>query len=219
GMASPMLQEVFGGKLIDVDLTLAQLAEDQRLRVATIAAGFTGLISLFNILGRFFWASLSDYIGRKLTYYIFFTLGMALYASAPLAGEIGSVALFVTIFCIILTMYGGGFATIPAYLADVFGTQFVGAIHGRLLTAWSTAGVLGPVLVNSIREFQIESGVPRDQAYNITMYILAGLLFIGFICNFLIKPVAEKFYMTDAELDNERRLAHEAGMKNSNTRN
>lgn len=219
GMASPMLQEVFGGKLIDIDLTLAQLADDQRLRVATIAAGFTGLISLFNILGRFFWASLSDYIGRKLTYYIFFTLGMALYASAPFAGEIGSVALFVTIFCIILTMYGGGFATIPAYLADMFGTQFVGAIHGRLLTAWSTAGVLGPVLVNYIREFQIDSGVPRDQAYNITMYILAGLLFVGFICNFLIKPVAEKYYMTDAELETERRLAHEASWKNTSTKN
>jgi Major Facilitator Superfamily. len=215
GMASPMLQEVFGGKLIGVDLTLAQLADDQRLKVATIAAGFTGLLSLFNILGRICWASLSDYIGRKITYFTFFTLGMALYASGPFAGQIGSVVLFVTIFCIILTMYGGGFATIPAYLADMFGTQFVGAIHGRLLTAWSTAGVLGPVLVNYIREFQIESGVPRDQAYNVTMYILAGLLFAGFICNFLIKPVAGKYYMTDAELETERRLAHEAGLRNA----
>lgn len=219
GMASPMLQEVFGGKLIGVDATLAQLMDDQRVRVATIAAGFTGLISLFNILGRFCWASLSDYIGRKVTYFTFFTLGIALYASAPFAGEIGNVALFVTIFCIILTMYGGGFATVPAYLADVFGTQFVGAIHGRLLTAWSTAGVLGPVLVNNIREFQIETGVPRYQVYNITMYVLAGLLLVGFICNYLIKPVADRYYMTDAELETERRLAHEAGMKNSNSRN
>jgi len=218
GMASPMLQEVFGGRLIDVDLTFTQLAEDQRLRVATIAAGFTGLISLFNILGRIFWASLSDYIGRKLTYYTFFTLGMALYASAPFAGQIGSIALFVAIFCIILTMYGGGFATIPAYLADVFGTQFVGAIHGRLLTAWSTAGILGPVLVNYIREFQIDRGVPNDQAYNITMYILAGLLLVGFICNFLIKPVADRYYMTEAELEAERRAAHEAA-RNAGTRN
>ena len=88
----------------------------------------------------------------------------------------GSVPLFVAIFCVILTMYGGGFATIPAYLADLFGTQFVGAIHGRLLTAWSTAGVLGPVLVNYIREYQISHGVPAAEAYNVTMYMLAGLL-------------------------------------------
>jgi hypothetical protein len=105
------------------------------------------------------------------------------------------------IFCIILTMYGGGFATIPAYLADLFGTQFVGAIHGRLLTAWSTAGVLGPVLVNYIREYQIGRGVPNAQAYNVTMYILAGLLVIGFVCNLLVKSVGDRHYMSQDELD------------------
>ena len=136
---------------------------------------------MFNIAGRISWASLSDYIGRKRTYFIFFALGTALYALAPFAGRIGSVALFVVIFCLILTMYGGGFATIPAYLADIFGTQFVGAIHGRLLTAWSAAGILGPVLVNYIREYQIDSGVPAAQAYNVTMYVLAGLLVIGLL--------------------------------------
>jgi MFS family permease len=210
GMASPMLQEVFGGMLIDIKATLAELNKEQLGLVAAIAAGFTGLLSLFNIAGRIFWASLSDYLGRKRTYFTFFTLGMILYASAPYSGQIGSIALFVGIFCFILTMYGGGFATIPAYLADMFGTQYVGAIHGRLLTAWSMAGILGPVIVNYIREFQIDHGVPPAQAYNTTMYVLAGLLLVGFLCNLAVTPVAPKFYMTDAELEAERRLAHEA---------
>ncbi len=210
GMASPMLQEVFGGKLIGVPGALKDLVGDQRAQVATIGAGFAALISLFNIAGRIFWASLSDFIGRKPTYFVFFTLGFALYCSAPFAGKIGSVPLFVAIFCVILTMYGGGFATIPAYIADLFGTRFVGAIHGRILLAWSAAGVLGPVLVNYIREYQIGRGVPAAQAYNTTMYILAGLLVIGFVANFVVRPVAEEHYMTEAELEAERRLAHEA---------
>lgn len=214
GMASPMLQEVFGGALIGVTGTLAELSTDHKVQIAAIAAGFTGLLSLLNILGRIFWASLSDYIGRKRTYVVFFLLGMVLYASVPYAGGIGSVALFVGIFCIILTMYGGGFATIPAYLADMFGTQFVGAIHGRLLTAWSMAGILGPVIVNYIREYQIDVlQLPAAQAYNTTMYVLAGLLLVGLFCNLAIRPVAERFNMTDAELDAERRLAHDLASK------
>ncbi len=214
GMASPMLQEVFGGSLIDVPGTLAEMSEADKVQIAAIAAGFAGLLSLLNILGRIFWASLSDVIGRKITYLMFFTLGMVLYASVPYAGGLGSVALFVGIFCIILTMYGGGFATIPAYLADMFGTQFVGAIHGRLLTAWSMAGILGPVIVNYIREYQIDViGIPAAQAYNTTMYVLAGLLLVGFFCNLAIKPVAERYYMTDAELETERRLAHDLAAK------
>ena len=107
----------------------------------------------------------------------------------------GSVALFVLFYCIILSMYGGGFATIPAYLKDMFGTRYVGAIHGRLLTAWSTAGVLGPVLVNYIREYQIDHGVAKADAYSVTMYIMAGLLFIGFLCNFFMHPVHEKHHL------------------------
>ena len=215
GMASPMLQEVFAGKLINVSASFSELTDDQRMAVATVAAGFAGLLSLFNIIGRIFWASLSDYIGRKTTYYIFFGLGIALYSTVPFAGSIGSVALFVSLFCIILTMYGGGFATIPAYLADIFGTRFVGAIHGRLLTAWSTAGILGPVLVNYIREFQIASGVPKAEAYNTTMYILAGLLVAGFLCNLAVRPVKDKCYMTKEELEKERQLAHENSLSNT----
>src|SRR5207245_11254295 len=166
--------------------------------IAAIAAGFAGLLSLFNIGGRFFWASLSDKIGRKNTYYTFFILGIALYALAPTFAAMGSKLLFVLGFGIILPMYGGGFATIPAYLADMFGTQFVGAIHGRLLTAWSVAGIFGPVLVNYVREFQIARGVPAAEAYNTTMYILAGLLVIGFFCNLAVRPVAARYYMTEA---------------------
>jgi MFS family permease len=119
------------------------------------------------------------------------------------------VALFVGIFCVILTMYGGGFATIPAYIADLFGTRFVGAIHGRVLLAWSTAGILGPQLVNNIREYQISHGVPPAQAYNTVMYILAALLVIGFVANLAIRPVAERHYMTDEQLAQEQQLAHE----------
>ncbi len=209
GMASPMLQEVFAGKLIGVDLAFNDLNPAQKGQIAAIAAGFTGLLSLFNIGGRFFWASLSDKLGRKLTYSIFFLLGCSLYASIPSMAAAGSLALFVAFFCVILSMYGGGFATVPAYLADMFGTKMVGAIHGRLLTAWSTAGVLGPVLVNYIRDYQLDHGVPKAQAYSITMYILAGLLVLGFICNWLVKTVAEQHYMTEEELKKEAELAHE----------
>jgi MFS family permease len=200
-MASPMLQEIFGGSLIGhPEIHFTALNEQQRALVAAIAAGFTGLLSLFNIGGRFFWASMSDYIGRKMTYYTFFALGIALYAAAPSLAHIGNKALFVLAFGIILSMYGGGFATVPAYLADIFGTQFVGAIHGRLLTAWSTAGIIGPVVVNYIREAQIAAGVPRESVYDFTMYILAGMLVVGFICNFLVRPLSDKWFMSDAEV-------------------
>jgi MFS family permease len=178
GQASAMSQEMFPGKVTPV-----------------AAAGFVGLLSLFNMIGRFFWASTSDYIGRKNTYFCFFILGIVLYSLVPWAGSIGSVALFVLFFVIILSMYGGGFATVPAYLRDMFGTRYVGAIHGWLITAWSAAGIFGPVLVNYIRQYQIESGVPKAQAYNTTMYIMAGLLVIGLICNFFVKAVHSRYHM------------------------
>ncbi len=200
-MASPLLQEVFGGRLIGVSATFDQLTGDQKGQIAAIAAGFTGLLSLFNIAGRIFWASLSDRIGRKATYAVFFLLGLVLYASIPWTAATASLALFVAFFCVILSMYGGGFATVPAYLADLFGTRMVGAIHGRLLTAWSAAGVLGPVLVNYIRDYQLDHGIARAQVYSVTMFILAGLLAIGFVCNWLIRPVDPKYAMSAAELE------------------
>ena len=167
------------------------------------------MLSLFNIGGRFFWASLSDKLGRRLTYVAFFVLGGVLYFSIPSSAGAGSKLLFVGAFCVILSMYGGGFATIPAYLADLFGTQFVGAIHGRLLTAWATAGILGPVVVNYMREYQLGLGIPREQVYNQTMYILVGMLVIGLIANLMVRPLADKWFMSDAELAEEKRLAHE----------
>ena len=190
GMASPMLQEIFGGSLIGKpDVGFAALDAGQKASIAVIAAGFAGFLSLFNILGRIGWASLSDHLGRKATYFVFFGLGIALYAATPTLGHMGDKAMFVLAFGVILSMYGGGFATVPAYLADIFGTQFVGAIHGRLLTAWSTAGIVGPVVVNYIREFNKAAGVPADRLYDVTLYILAGFLVLGLICNALVKPV------------------------------
>jgi MFS family permease len=209
GMASPMLQEVFGGALIGVKATFGELDKAQLAAMATVAAGFTALLSLFNIAGRFVWASLSDRLGRRLTYSVFFVLGGALYLSVPGSAAAGSIVLFVAALCVIVSMYGGGFATVPAYLADLFGTQMVGAIHGRLLTAWATAGVLGPVVVNYMREYQLGLGLPRAQVYNQTMLILAGMLVVGLVCNLLVRPLAPKWFMTDSELAAEKRLAHE----------
>lgn len=216
GMSSPMLQEVFGGQLIGVAKTYNELDKTQLAAIAGIAAGFTALLSLFNIGGRFFWASLSDKMGRKTTYFVFFVLGSLLYISVPSSAMTGNTPLFVAALCIILSMYGGGFATAPAYLADLFGTQMVGAIHGRLLTAWATAGILGPVIVNYMRDYQLGLGIPREQVYNQTMMILAGLLGIGLICNLLIRPVADKWFMTADELAEEKRLANEKSHDDEN---
>jgi MFS family permease len=207
-MASPMLQEVFGGRLVGLDVH-ATLSDVQKAAIVAAAAGLVGLISLFNSLGRIFWASLSDALGRKTTYYVFFILGIILYSLLPTWGHMGLAAAFVASVCIILTMYGGGFATIPAYLSDIFGTQMVGAIHGRLITAWSVAGVVGPAIIAGLREFQLSHGVPKNLVYDGTLYIMAGLLFIGLICNALVRPVNEKNYMTDEELARERALQHE----------
>ena len=209
GMASPMLQEVFGGALIGIEGKFGELDKVQLTAIAGVAAGFTAFLSFFNIGGRFVWASFSDKLGRKLTYIVFFVLGGILYASIPASAGAGSKLLFVSAFCVILSMYGGGFATIPAYLADLFGTQMVGAIHGRLLTAWATAGILGPVVVNYMRDYQLGLGIPREQVYNQTMYILVGMLVIGLICNLLVKPVDDKHFMTDEELAHEKKLAQE----------
>lgn len=199
-MASPLLQEVFGGHLIGVNLPYDQLSAAQLASIATIAAGFTGLLSFFNIAGRIFWASLSDHIGRKTTYMVFFLLGIALYSSIPWTASSGSLALFVLFFCVILSMYGGGFSTVPAYLSDLFGTKMVGAIHGRLLTAWSVAGVLGPYLVGTFRQYQLDHGVPKAQVYSTTMFVLAGLLALGFLCNLLVRPVGADKVMSPAQI-------------------
>ena len=182
--ASPMIQELFKG-------TIGPVA----------AGGFVGLLSLFNMGGRFFWSSVSDYIGRKPTYFIFFALGGCLYFFLPRTGanHLNSVKLFVAIAAVLLSMYGGGFATIPAYLRDMFGTYHVSAIHGRLLTAWATAGVLGPVLVNYMREYQIQHGADKASAYQGVLHVMAGLLVVGFVANLFVRPVAEKHRFTETK--------------------
>src|SRR5579885_865746 len=198
GAASPMLQETFGGRLFgDPSVGFANFTDDQKAKAALVGAAFVGLFSLFNIAGRFFWASLSDKIGRKMTYYTFFVLGFICYAAAPTLATLGMLGLFAAAFCLIASMYGGGFSTIPAYLADIFGTQFVGAIHGRLLTAWSTAGIAGPVIVNYLHDKRVAEGVPPDQIYGTIFYALAGLLAAGFVCNALIRPVNAKWHMAE----------------------
>ncbi len=177
GQASPMIQEMFPGRV-----------------TAVAASGFVGLLSLFNMAGRFIWSSTSDYIGRRNTYMVFFVLGIVLYAAVPTTGHMGSVVLFIAAYAVILSMYGGGFATIPAYLKDTFGTMHVGAIHGRLLTAWSVAGVLGPVLVNYIRDYQLAHGVAKADAYTATMYLMAALLAVGLVANWLMTPVDKRHH-------------------------
>ena len=182
--ASPMIQEMFPGRVS-----------------AVTAGGFVGLLSIFNMAGRFIWSSTSDYIGRRRTYMVFFTLGIVLYAAIPSIGHMGSVPLFVAVCVVLLSMYGGGFATIPAYLRDVFGTMHVGAIHGRLLTAWSVAGVLGPVLVNYIRDYQLAHDVPKNDAYDVTMYLMAVLLAVGFVSNWFMKPVDDRHHYQGTPLE------------------
>ncbi|GGM08799.1 L-lactate MFS transporter [Deinococcus aerophilus] len=184
GQASVMIQEMFSDKVLGSGNGVT----------AAAAAGFVGLLSIFNMAGRFIWSSTSDRLGRKPTYMIFFALGAVLYFLIPLFGQMGSLVLFVAGFCVIISMYGGGFATVPAYLRDLFGTANVGAIHGRLLLAWSAAAVVGPTLLNGFRDRQIAAGIPAAQAYSTVMYVMAALLVVGFICNLMIRPIASRFW-------------------------
>ena len=175
--ASPMIQDLFKGRI-----------------GAVAAVGFVGLLSLFNMGGRFFWAAVSDSIGRKGTYLCFFAIGAVLYFVLPSLHSIGA---FVSVACILLSMYGGGFATIPAYLKDLFGGFNVSAIHGRLLTAWSTAGIVGPLIVNGTLDHYVATGRPKAQAYPTILHIMCGLLVIGLIANLLVRPVAGKYWLQE----------------------
>jgi MFS family permease len=208
-MASPMFQEVFGGRLLGLG-PHAVLTTGQKAAIVAAAAGLVGLISLFNSLGRLFWASISDWLGRKTTYVVFFVLGVGLYCALPTLGHLGLAIPFVLAVCVILSMYGGGFAALPAYLADIFGAQMVGAIHGRVLTAWSVAGVAGPALIAALRQVQLDHGVLKNLVYDGTLYIMAALLLCGLVCNLLVRPVREETCMTDEELARERARQHEA---------
>lgn len=180
--ASPMIQDLFHGQV-----------------TPAAAAGFVGVLSIFNMAGRFLWASTSDFVGRKPTYMIFFALGAALYFLLPFTGtlHLDSVALFVLVAGLLISMYGGGFATIPAYLRDLYGPYNVSAIHGRLLTAWSAAGILGPLIVNGILDHYIAAHMPREQAYPLILHIMSGLLVVGCISNLMVRPVAERFWIKE----------------------
>jgi MFS family permease len=178
GQASLMCQDLFGVS-------------------AAIGGGFAGLLSIFNMGGRFVWSSVSDHTGRKAVYCIFFLLGAALYCLIPFTQQTGNQALFVAVTAVIISMYGGGFATIPAYLRDLFGTYQVGAIHGRLITSWSIAAVLGPSLINYISTAQKQAGVPKAEAYNLTLYLMAGLLVVGLVANLLVRPVHARHHLAE----------------------
>ena len=174
--ASPMIQDYFSG------ITPAA------------AAGFVGLLSLANMAGRIGWSSTSDYIGRKPTYIMFLGVGAVLYFVLAAFGA-SSLVLFLLVTVVILSFYGGGFATIPAYLKDMFGVAEVGAIHGRLLTAWSAAGVAGPLIINAIADYQIAAGRTGADLYTLSLYIMVGVLVVGFVANLLVRPVDPRFHI------------------------
>ena len=178
--ASPMIQDFFRGEA-----------------GPAAAVGFVGLLSILNMAGRFFWASTSDFLGRKGTFFIFFLLGPVLFFFLPLTSSLhlNSIPLFVLMAAVIISMYGGGFATVPAYLKDLFGGFNVSAIHGRLLTAWSTAGIIGPLIVNGILDHYVSHHLGREQAYPTILHIMTGLLLVGLVANALIRPVAERFWI------------------------
>jgi MFS family permease len=178
--ASPMIQDFFrdGGK--------------STVTVAA-ASGFVGVLSLFNMAGRFVWSSTSDVLGRKPIYMVYLGVGMILYALLALVGSAATV-LFVLLAGVILSFYGGGFATVPAYLRDLFGTYQVGAVHGRLLTAWSAAGVAGPLIVNGFLDAQGKPGTLTASAYQPALFTMVGVLAVGFVANLLVRPVPERYH-------------------------
>jgi MFS family permease len=171
---------------------------------AAAAAGYVGLLSLCNMSGRFVWSSTSDVIGRKPMYMIYLGVGAAMYFLVATMGT-ASIALFVLFTGVILSFYGGGFATVPAYLKDLFGTIEVGAIHGRLLTAWSAAGVAGPLIVNGLADIQSGNGASGAALYRLSLFIMVGVLVVGFIANLMIRPVNERFHEPDRAAPDEER--------------
>jgi len=171
---------------------------------AAAAGGFVGLLSIANMAGRFGWSSTSDVVGRKPVYVLYLGGGLIVYLLLATTGST-STGLFVLYAAVILSFYGGGFATVPAYLRDLFGTFEVGAIHGRLLTAWSAAGVAGPLIVNRYLDTQGTPGELTADAYRGALFIMVGLLAVGFVANVLIRPVDERFHE-----DTEEGLATEA---------
>ncbi|MEU4400129.1 OFA family MFS transporter [Micromonospora orduensis] len=193
--ASPMIQDFF---------------RDNGTSAVSVAAagGFVGLLSLFNMAGRFVWSSTSDVIGRKPIYLVYLGVGMVLYALLALVGQTAT-ALFVLLACVILSFYGGGFATVPAYLRDLFGTYQVGAIHGRLLTAWSAAGIAGPLIVNGFLDAQGQPGTLTAAAYRPALFTMVGVLAVGFVANLLVRPVPQRYHEPSEQPDAHEDLTSE----------
>ncbi|MFF5055114.1 OFA family MFS transporter [Micromonospora sp. NPDC000663] len=193
--ASPMIQDFF---------------RDNGTSAVSVAAagGFVGLLSLFNMAGRFVWSSTSDVIGRKPIYLVYLGVGMVLYALLALVGQTAT-ALFVLLACVILSFYGGGFATVPAYLRDLFGTYQVGAIHGRLLTAWSAAGIAGPLIVNGFLDAQGQPGTLTAAAYRPALFTMVGVLAVGFVANLLVRPVPQRYHEPSEQQDANEDLTSE----------
>ncbi|MEU4243548.1 OFA family MFS transporter [Actinoplanes sp. NPDC026619] len=178
--ASPMIQDFFrDGSVSSVSVAAA--------------GGFVGVLSLFNMAGRFAWSSTSDLLGRRPIYMLYLGVGMIMYLLLATVGD-SATALFVVLAGIILSFYGGGFATVPAYLRDLFGTYQVGAIHGRLLTAWSAAGIAGPLIINGFLDAQGKPGSLTSSAYQPALFTMVGVLAIGFVANLLIRPVPDRFH-------------------------
>jgi MFS family permease len=190
--ASPMIQDYFTG------ITPAA------------AAGFVGLLSLANMAGRIGWSSTSDYIGRKPTYIMYLGVGAVLYFVLAAFGA-SSLVLFLLVTVVILSFYGGGFATIPAYLKDMFGVAEVGAIHGRLLTAWSCAGVAGPLIINAIADYQIAAGRTGADLYTLSLFIMGGVLVVGFVANLLVRPVDPRFHMESGREEEQEKESTASG--------
>jgi MFS family permease len=189
--AAPMIQDFFRDDSGSSPVTLAA------------AGGFVGVLSLFNMAGRFVWSSTSDYIGRKPIYMVYLGVGIVLYVLLALAGSTAT-AIFVLVAAIIISFYGGGFATVPAYLRDLFGVFQVGAIHGRLLTAWSAAGVAGPLIINGFLDAAGGAGTLTADAYRPALFTMVGVLAVGFVANLLIRPVASRHHVDPAEVEARR---------------
>jgi MFS family permease len=203
-VASPMLQEIFGGRLIGLPRGIAALSNEQRSQIAVIAVGFTGLLSLFNISGRFVWAVVSDHLGRRVTCSIFFLVGVVCYATLPVLGHNGQLIPFVTTLCVMMSIFGGMFAILPAYVADLFGTEMVAAIQGRVLTAWSLAAGIGPFVINESRGYQIDHGIAMNRAYEPAFYVFATLMAVGLVCNLRVRPAPPRHCMSERELAEHR---------------
>ena len=165
--------------------------------MAAVAAGYVGLNSLFNMAGRFGWSSLSDKVGRKTVYVMYLGVGALAFALMSFVGAT-AVPVFVLISILILSFYGGGFATLPAYIRDLFGGYQVSAIHGRVLTAWSAAGIAGPLITNALADRREHEGISGLALYTVSLRVMAVLLVLGFIANLLIRPVAAKFHEPEA---------------------